>query len=485
MGNERLSSRSIHSRGFSGRRADRREAPGVTALVGTPPAAPAALPMAPATSPVAPTASTTAVAAGDVGAEISRRREGRQAIPAGRESSATTLAKVCLVHNAYGAASGEEAVVDAVRRLLKTRGHRLTSFMRTSEDIPRMLMGRFRAFLSGIYSPASRRQMRRLLRAERPDVVHIHNLFPLISPSILPECRAAGTPVVMTVHNYRLICPSGSFLSSGRVCEKCAGGREYWCVLRNCEASLPKSIGYAARNYVARSRRFFLDNVTAYATHTQFARLRLIREGYPADRIHVVPNMVDPSGIEPAADTGSMVGFVGRISPEKGLPVLMRAAEKMPGIRVAAAGSVERMPELPSMAPANFTFVGRLGPAPLADFYRACRVVVLPSVCYESFPLVLVEAALYGKPVVCSRIGGLPEIVEDGVTGLLFEPGNADDLAEKVRALLDRPADCRRMGLAAREKALSEYSPEKYYDRLMEVYKIAVEAGPGGPDAHE
>jgi glycosyltransferase involved in cell wall biosynthesis len=390
-----------------------------------------------------------------------------------------------MVHNAYGTYSGEEAVVDGVRRLLEAHGHRLTTLARSSEEIPRMALGKVRAFWRGIYSPASRRQMRDLLRAERPDVVHVHNVFPLISPSILPECRAQGVPVVMTVHNFRLVCPNGLFMTRGRPCEKCSGGREYWCVLRNCEGSLLKSLGYAARNAVARRRRLFLDNVTAYAALTEFQRGRLIREGFPADRIHVIPNMSDPAAVEPAPDLGATVGCVGRVSPEKGVSTLMEAAALCPDTAFAAAGATDRMPDLAARAPKNFTFVGHLDRRGLADFYRACRVVVVPSLCYESFPLVLAEAALHGRPVICSRIGGLPEIVEDGVTGLLFEPGDAADLAAKIRVLCDRPDLARSMGRAAREKALREYSPDKYYDRLMDVYERAIEAGPGGPAKNE
>jgi len=389
--------------------------------------------------------------------------------------------RICLVHNRYGSFSGEEAVVEATAHLLSEKGHEVVEFVRSSAEIGQMRLGKARAFFSGIYSWSAKRRMRHLLNKHRPDVVHVHNLYPLVSPSVLGKCRRAGVPVVMTVHNYRLICPNGLHMTAGQVCEKCRGGCEYWCVLRNCEGSLPKSIGYALRGWVARKRRMFLDNVTMYAALTEFQRQRLIAEGFPAERIAVIPNMVGGDGYAAEAAGGDYVAYVGRMSPEKGVTHLLSAAKRLPDIAFKAAGGYDRMPHLPGEAPANFEFLGQLGTELLNGFYSQARMLVLPSTCFEGFPMTIAEAMVRGKPVVCSRIGGLPEIVDDGVTGLLFEPGKAADLAEKIRFLWDRPDVCRKMGQTGRKKALREYSPEKYYERLMAVYEKAIALGPGGP----
>jgi glycosyltransferase involved in cell wall biosynthesis len=382
--------------------------------------------------------------------------------------------RVCLIHNRYGSFSGEEAVVEATAHLLRRKGHEVIEFTRSSADIEQMRLGKARAFFSGAYSWSARRRMRELLREAGPDIVHVHNIYPLISPSVLPVCRRAGVPVVMTVHNYRLICPNGLHMTGGQVCEKCRGGREYWCVLRNCEGSIAKSLGYALRNWVARKRRAFLDNVTMYAALTEFQRQRLIAEGFPAERIAVIPNMVGGVGHAAGAAAGDYVAYVGRISPEKGVTHLLSAARGLPDIAFKAAGSFDRMPHLAGEAPPNFEFLGFLKGARLGELYGNCRVLVLPSVWYETFGLTLAEAALHAKPVVCSRIGGLPEIVDDGVTGLLFEPGNAADLAVKIRHLWDRPDLCRQMGEAGRAKALRVYSSEAVYQRLISIYHKAI-----------
>jgi glycosyltransferase involved in cell wall biosynthesis len=388
--------------------------------------------------------------------------------------------RILIVHNAYGRFSGEEAVVSGVSRLLRDNGHDVSELTRTSEEIAKMRLGKVRAIFTGIHSPSSCRRMRQALREHRPDVVNVHNVYPLISPSVLKVCRQEGVPVVMTVHNYRLICPTGLFMTDGKVCHRCRGGREYWCLLRNCQGSIPKSLGYALRNWAARRRRSFLANVTMYAALTEFQRRILIDEGYPADRIVVVPNMAAGEGIAASDALGSYVGFVGRVSPEKGIETLREAARLLPDVPFKIAGDCDPSSGLTRGAPPNVEFLGHLGGKDLSEFYRQARLIVLPSVWYEGFPMILPEAMLHGRPVVASRIGGLPEIVEDGVTGLLSQPGDASDLAAKIRQLWDSPDACRRMGSAGRGKALSQYSPEKYYQLLTAAFARAIELGPGG-----
>lgn len=402
---------------------------------------------------------------------------------------------IAVVHNRYGAHSGEETVVEGILDLLAARGHRTAFFMRSSAEIPTQILGKARAFFTGIYNPSARFAFRRFLSDTRPDVVHVHNLFPLISPSILLECRRARIPVVMTVHNYRLVCPTGLHLSKRdpRPCERCCGGREYWCVLRNCEGSRCKSLGYALRNAVARKARWYRENVSLYACLAEFQRRRLVSEGYPKDRITVIPNMVQAGPPPGEGPVGDYVGFAGRVSPEKGVDVLVSAARRCPEIPFRIAGRVDRRSGVLVGAPDNCTFLGHLGPGDLSGFYALSRMVVVPSVWYEAFGLCAVEAQAHGKPVVCSRIGALPEIVVHGETGLLFEAGDAAGLAERIRSLWGQPHRCREMGRAGRERVLREYAPGAYYERLVAAYERAISLGPplrcrrapqpaGGPD---
>ncbi len=382
--------------------------------------------------------------------------------------------KICIVHNSYGKLSGEEIVVNNIQRLLQERGHDVIPFFRSSDEIEQMHFGRVKAFFSGVYSFSSRKTFRGLLNERKPDIVHIHNLFPLISPSILGECRKAAIPVVMTVHNYRLICPNGLFMTKGDICEACSGGKEYWCILRNCEKSFSKSLGYALRNYTARTLQLFLKNVNLFATLTKFQRQKLIEASYPPERIQIIPNAVSTSGEFGTNDeVGAYVGYIGRVSPEKGISVLLEAARRCPEIPFKVAGACDRMNELRSLAPSNLEFVGHLDPDVVGAFYAKSRIIVLPSIWYEGFPMVIAEAMSYGKAVIVSRIGGFPEIVDDGMTGLMFEPGDSTCLAEKIRYLWGNPDICRRMGKAGKEKASHEYSASKYYDRLLMAYRKA------------
>jgi len=382
--------------------------------------------------------------------------------------------RVLIVHNEYGAYSGEEAIVDMGSRLLAQRGHQLFRLSRSSTEIPKMRLGRIRAFFSGIYNFSSVKTMQRCVDKFRPNVVHVHNLFPLISPSVLKVCSQAGIAVVMTVHNHRLICPNGLFMKDGQMCQKCAGGREYWCIFRNCQSDIFRSFGYAVRNYIARKGKFFLENVTMYAVVAQFQRLLLIREGFPADRIVVIPNAVVFNGERAESDLGDYVGYIGRISAEKGIINLFKTASRNPDIPFKLAGAVAERFRLPVERPENIELVGYLYGAKKYEFYKNARIIVLPSICLETFGNTIVEAMLHGKAIVCSRIGGLQEIVEDGVTGLLFEPGNADELGEKIRYLWSRPDLCSSMGQAGRYKAQHEYSTDNYYDRLMGIYSKAM-----------
>ena len=388
--------------------------------------------------------------------------------------------KILVVHNEYGKFSGEEAVVYNLCRLLEEQGHSVVKLFRSSAEIADMFIGRTRAFFSGIYSFSSKKAMRRLIAKCKPDIVHIHNVFPLISPSVLGECRKAGVPVVMTVHNYRLVCPNGLHMLNGHVCEKCCGGREYQCLLNNCEGSLSKSMGYFLRNYVVRKLKLYKDNVSMYACLTEFQRQRLIDAGFTADKLAVIPNMAKIQEYNQKSLIGEFVGYIGRMSPEKGIATLIDAAKANRDIPFKAAGGYDLVRDLLRQAPDNFDFLGNIPHENTPAFYQNSRFIILCSTWFEGFPMILVEAMVQAKPVIASRIGGIPEIVDDGVTGLLFEPGNSEDLAEKIQYLWDRPDLCRKMGQAGREKALREYSPGKYYKRLMAIYEKAIELGPGG-----
>jgi len=386
--------------------------------------------------------------------------------------------RILQVHNHHQRRGGEEVMFEAISRILADRGHEVFSLERTNRDI-QGLRGKLRAFREGIYSCSAEQEISSIIETRRPDVVHVHNVFTLISPSILVACRRLRVPVVIRCADFRFIsCPVGSHLKDGSTCELCTGGREFWCVLANCKKNACESIAYALRTTVARKRRLFKDNITLYAPPSKFVGRRLIDAGFPEDRISVIPNMVSIPRIPEGQTDGGYIAYVGRISPEKGVDTLVAAAART-GLPVKIAGESSQMPELARETPPNVQFTGFLNRGRLSDLYGRARFSVVSSICFETFGLAAAEAMSHGLPVIASRIGALPEIVEDGVSGLLFDPGNAEQLAVKMRLLWENPELCKRMGKAARQKVVRHYSEDLYYKRLMQIYRRAIKLNKG------
>lgn len=369
--------------------------------------------------------------------------------------------KVLLVHNDYGKYSGEEAVVDKMAGMLGALGHEVAQLRMTTAGARESLSGKIRGFVSGVYCPSGVKAMREALRREKPDVVNVHNLFPFITPAALRECKKAGVPVIMTVHNFRLICPTGLFMRDNRPCELCLEkGNEWGCVRYNCEHSILKSVGYAARNAVARLRRHYVDCVDCFACITDFQRRKLIAAGFPAEKIVIIPNSID-GGKEPESTKGNYVAFSGRISSEKGVDMIVEAARRNPGIQFRLAGAV-RDKELVEKLPGNVRLMGHLSGEEFERFNAEARFFVMASRCYEGFPMAILEAARYGKPTIAPDHGGFSEIIGKGpdAIGVLFTPNDADALSDAIARLWASPSESLRLGSAAYRKLRNHYSTE-------------------------
>lgn len=389
--------------------------------------------------------------------------------------------KVLQVYNEQRARfGGEPTVIEVTTRVLSQRGHQSRLIMKSSRVLETSILKRLNAFLGGVYNVWAYREMRRLITKDRPDIVHVHSVYPMFSPSVLVACRRMNVPVVMTVHSHILSCPTWYHLHKGRVCEECVGGHEYRCVLKNCRNNILESFAYALRSSVARSFRLFHDNVDVLIALTPFGKAKLVGAGFRADQIAVVPNPACAREAATDPSVGEYVAFAGRISPEKGIDTLLMAAARMPDVPFKVAGDGPVLEEMKAKAPQNVEFVGRLEPKELSEFYQRSRMLVVPSVCFEQFPMVVLEAMGRALPVIGSRIGGLPEIIEEDHTGSLFEPGNAENLAQHVRRLWEDPQLCRRMGIAGRQKVLREYTEDVYFNNLMAVYQTAIQRSRSG-----
>ena len=387
------------------------------------------------------------------------------------------MMRVLHIHQHYRIRGGEDAMVEATVAALRRHGVDARLLSHDSASITG-LAARARAFFSGIYSPAAGKAMLDLIGRERPDLLHVHNLHPQFSPAVLVAARRAGLPVVMTCHNYRLVCPAGMHMRGERICTRCLGGKELWCLLGNCKGNLFESAGCALRGSVHRQLGLYPKYVTRFIAVSRFVRDWLAEAGLPGDRLCVIPNMV---AIPPEASEaeGNYVAFAGRFTPQKGIRTLLLAARRT-GLPFRLAGDPAPMANLLRGCDSNIQLSGVLGSQEMAEFYRQSRLVVVPSECLEPFGLVAAEAMSHGRTVIASRIGGLTEIVEDGVTGLLVEPGKATDLADRIHCIWDDTALRKRLGLAGRDKSCREWSEARYLERLVALYEDVLDRSTAG-----
>ncbi len=388
--------------------------------------------------------------------------------------------KVLLAHNYYRSSSpsGEDAVFEAERDLLAGRGVEVVTYVKRNDDIAGLSpAGKIGLPVSTGWSRSTLRDLGRLLAREKPDVAHFHNLWYLITPSAHAACRAAGVPVVQTLHNFRAACLNGLLLRDGEVCEECLGRPPWRGVLHGCwRGSRIASLILAAA--AARQRRAgaWTTGADVYIALSRFAREKLIAAGLPEERILVKPNFL-ASPPPPAARHLGYAAFLGRLAGEKGLATLLAAARRLGRrlpVTIVGDGPLRRdLDEAARGGEAALTVAGRKPRPECLRILDGARFLVLPSICYEGFPLAILEAFACGKPVVASRLGSLAELVEEGKTGLLFEPGNAVDLASKMTWMLEHEAEAAAMGRNARAVFDERYTAGDNFDMLMGIYRTA------------
>jgi glycosyltransferase involved in cell wall biosynthesis len=390
---------------------------------------------------------------------------------------------ILFVHNYYQREGGEDAGVRQERDLLAAAGHRIVEYSRRSGEIAlNGLSSRIKLGAGALWSKRSYSELRSLIARERPEVAFIHNTVPLISPSAYFACAEAGVPVVQTLHNYRFLCPAGTFLRDGKICEECVTSTLFQSVWHGCyQESAAASATLALMLASQRALGTWQEKVACYIARTEFARKKFIEGGLPAERIVVKPCFVNP---DPGARSGSrdMVLFLGRLSPEKGLRTLISAWEHLGGgapqriggnvpLRIAGDGPLreELETEIESRRIAGIKVLGRVPGADLLDEMKRARFLVFPSEWYEGLPLTIAEAFACGVPVVASRIGSMIELVEDGQTGLHFTPGDTKDLAAKVEWAWMHPKEMEEMGRNARAEYETKYTADRNYQMMMEI----------------
>lgn len=401
--------------------------------------------------------------------------------------------KVVFANNYYYLRGGSERVYFAEIDLLEDRGYEVVPFSRKHPDnrpttfaryfLPAVaydelsLPGKLAAAPNIIYSIPTRRRFGSLLDETRPDLIHGHNIYGGLTTSILDEARKRGVPTVITLHDLKLVCPTYLMLRDGEVCDLCRGGAFWQCAAKRCHKdSLPASLVYTVESYFNRLFRKY-DQVGAFVCPSRFLADRMLSEGFPAERLVHLPNSLAPADFIPDYTSTQHALFVGRLSEEKGLQTLLDAAGRVDfPIRIAGTGPMDEQARRRTAEQGldHVTFEGYCTGERLQSLYRDAAFIVLPSQCYENAPMSVLEAFFYGKAVVGSDLGGIPEMVRNEETGLLFQPGDAEDLAGKMRSLWHDAKGRRRLGRAARNLAENDYSHETHYRGLVQIYERLV-----------
>lgn len=381
--------------------------------------------------------------------------------------------RMLVVHNAYQHRGGEDAVAADEMALLRARGHAVESYARSNDEIPGL--SRIALAQQTLWSRRTLHELEERVESFRPDVIHVHNTFPLISPSLYWAAEKAGVPVVQTLHNFRLLCPQAMLLREGRVCEDCVGHLPWRGVVRSCyRGSMAQSGVLGAMLVLHRSLGTWQNKVTRYIALNAFCRDKFIEGGLPASRIAIKPNFVDLPAPVDGPRSGGL--FVGRLSPEKGISTLVEAACKVPELEILAIGSGTEEARLRDVS--NVRHLGFCDRVTVGRHLSRAAFLVMPSICYETFGLVILEAYANGTPVIASRLGAIADLVRVGVTGLLFAPGDAADLAAKLRWAVEHPVEMARMGQAARAEYEANYTADINYRQLMTIYDEAIQAFP-------
>lgn len=378
--------------------------------------------------------------------------------------------RIIIAHCLYQFRGGEDSMCEAERDLLHRQGHEVILYQRKNEEIHQM--NKLAAASQTLWSAQTYGEVLRLAARSRADLIHVHNSFPLISPSLYWAAHRSRIPVIQTLHNFRLLCAQAMFLRNDAPCEKCLGRIPWRGVMHRCyRGSTAQSavlVGMlAAHRWLGTYRR----KVTRYIALNEFSRGKFIEGGLPADRIVIKPNFVDIGPAEEQAREGGL--FVGRLSPEKGIFILMEALRHHPHIRLDVIGigplesTLTQHPQIQAK--------GWQEPHRIYERMRRASYLLLPSLWYENFPRTVVEAFACGLPVIASRFGAMLELIEDGHTGLLFEPGSPQDLAAKIAWAEANPEAMRRMGVNARRVYEARFTPQENYRQLIGIYQDAME----------
>jgi glycosyltransferase involved in cell wall biosynthesis len=406
--------------------------------------------------------------------------------------------KILMANSFHYARGGDCTYTFALTRLLESRGHEVIPFATRNPlnlpseyepyfvepvdydalEIQGGMAAGLRAIRRAVFSTEARDAIRRLLQDVTPDLAHFQGIHRHLTPSIIDPLRSAGVPIVWTLHDYVPICPNTHFYCRGEICEACKPGRFYQAPLRRCKRdSLGASLAAAVEAYAHRWKRVY-QHVDYFIAPSQFLAQKLAEHRFPSKKVVVNPHFIDLEDFEPSDRDEGYALFAGRLAEEKGLRTLIEAKAQIPGGNLVIAGDGPLRTELEATVSERgirgIRFLGLKTRDEIRDLASRARCLLLPSIWYENLPFAVIEAFALGKPMLASRIGAIPELVSEGEDGLLFTPGDARELAEKMGTLLADKELCRRLGANGRAKAEREWSPAAHWRRLETVYRSAI-----------
>lgn len=384
--------------------------------------------------------------------------------------------RILQVHNYYQQSGGEDVVVAAERELLQANGHEVR-FYEVSNDAVTGVLKKIKIAWQTPYSSSARLNFAAEIASFQPDIVHAHNLFPLLTPSIYDACLDAGVPVVQTLHNFRSVCSGALLLRNEQICEECISRYAYRAAVYRCyRGSFLGTLAVARMVEYHRRYGTWQEKVDCFIALTDFARDKFVQAGFPAEKITVKPNFLDSEYVTGKGEGGYAL-FVGRLSQEKGIKTLLAAWERLAGkisVKIVGDGPLAHLVAEAAERIPTVEWEGHKTRREVLSLMQGASVLVFPSIWYEGFPMTIVEAFSVGLPVIASDLGSMSSLIDHGRTGLHFRPGDAQNLAAQVEWALAHPTELSGMRQEARAEFEAKYTAEKNYEMLMNIYQKVI-----------
>ncbi|MDD5691363.1 MAG: glycosyltransferase family 4 protein [Candidatus Omnitrophica bacterium] len=388
--------------------------------------------------------------------------------------------KILIIHNHYLERGGEDEVVNAEARLLEEHGHKVILYEKSNEYLQKLpflrkilFMLREMNFSGDVY-----KEIKEIVKREKPDIAHIHNIFFCITPSVYQALKEENVPIAQSLHNYRFFCLKGTFFRKGKPCEKCKNKQFFNAVARKCmRGSFILSCLFSRLTF---RRNPFFRNIDSYIVTSEFSKNKLIEFGLEEKKIFLKNNFLAIEGQESREDNNYAL-YLGRFVDYKGVNTLMKVFETLPSSKLKIIGEGPLEKRLYSFASLhnNIELLGKVSKDSVFEAIKKSSFIIFPSECYENMPMVIIESFAFSKPVIASNLGAIKEFVIDGVNGLLFEPGNAKDLAEKVAYLFSHDKERIKMGKNANRTFRERFDKERNYNELISIYEKTINSGRG------